>query len=305
MSRKWGFHLVWDQIKSKYIVECYEKNPSLCRRWWSFFTHLFSAGVSIRSLSPYHLELTYKTYQMIVGSTVVRNPSRPTAGQEIVQLQAATDLYSKVAARKTRGGRYGQVILSLFSSMTISQNNLQIILAKLLSKATKLYHSHLFGADKPLERHRDPSDDTELAIFGGHGIVHKDKTGSSKTTHANPSMSHNSCEGLNPSQYLFGPNDTQYQADTTQTRAAELMPHSFDVLAGSYSGVPASCVTDWNIAGLPQWSINQPDLASLENDVYPGFLDAEIGLTREGGLLDSGWDSFIQDIGIFDNSFST
>jgi hypothetical protein len=46
---------------------------------------------------------------MIVGSIVVRNPSRPTAEKEVAQLRAATDIYSKIA-RKTRGGRYGQVI---------------------------------------------------------------------------------------------------------------------------------------------------------------------------------------------------
>jgi hypothetical protein len=52
----------------------------------------------------------------------------------------------------------------------------QVILERLLAKATKVFHDHLSGSSDPRGPPTDASDDAELAIFGGHTLVHQVET---------------------------------------------------------------------------------------------------------------------------------
>jgi len=105
-------------------------------RWWSMWTHLFSAAI-------------------IVGSIVTRAPSSTMSPTAFIELGTAVDLFEK-GAKHSRRARTGIAILR-----------------KLRDKSHQVYSQFRGGSVLPINLpHRRDGDSTdELAIFGGQARV--------------------------------------------------------------------------------------------------------------------------------------
>ncbi|RDB22452.1 putative transcriptional regulatory protein C1F7.11c [Hypsizygus marmoreus] len=115
----------------------FERFPDLCCRWWSIWTHLFSAAI-------------------IVGCIVTRSPSSSMAPSAFIELGLACDLFEK-GATHSRRARSGLAILR-----------------KLREKAFQVYSQFRSGNSTPnavLSVGKPDYGDDELALFGGQTRV--------------------------------------------------------------------------------------------------------------------------------------
>ncbi|KAF8639464.1 hypothetical protein AX16_010317, partial [Volvariella volvacea WC 439] len=114
----------------------FDRYPELCCRWWSIWTHLFSAAI-------------------IVGSIVTRAPSSSMAASAFIELGLAYDLFKKGAV-KSRRAKFGLAILD-----RLRERALQVYAQFRSGRPI----SNILSTDKP-----DYGDD-ELALFGGQTRV--------------------------------------------------------------------------------------------------------------------------------------
>ncbi|KNZ79894.1 hypothetical protein J132_08552 [Termitomyces sp. J132] len=115
----------------------FDRFPDLCCRWWSIWTHLFSAAI-------------------IVGTIVTRSPSSSMAPSAFIELGLACDLFEKGASHSRRA-RSGLAILG-----------------KLREKAFQVYSQFRSGnqsTNAVLSVGKPDYGDDELALFGGQTRV--------------------------------------------------------------------------------------------------------------------------------------
>ncbi|KAG6855101.1 hypothetical protein C0991_006030 [Blastosporella zonata] len=115
----------------------FDRFPDLCCRWWSIWTHLFSAAI-------------------IVGTIVTRSPSSSMAPSAFIELGLACDLFER-GASQSRRARSGLAILG-----------------KLREKAFQVYSQFRSGnptTNAVLSVGKPDYGDDELALFGGQTRV--------------------------------------------------------------------------------------------------------------------------------------
>ncbi|KAF8897440.1 fungal-specific transcription factor domain-containing protein [Infundibulicybe gibba] len=280
----------------KSTLNHYDRFPELCCRWWTIWTHLFSAAI-------------------IVGCIVTRSPSSSMAPSAFIELGLACDLFEK-GAMYSRRARSGMAILF-----------------KLRERAFQVYSQFRSGNPMPpsttlLVSGKPDYGDDELALFGGQTRVLVSRLLSSRTTIRKTVSSPTS--PLNP----LTPTDNEHgaYADSPPDVHPSLMEYLSlfppqHIHTATHPNTASSTVT--NIASYPSFShsmqpssiatsySNRSDMhipsATHANEIS-GFgdnsladphvdNDMDLGMVMSGESgMDEQWISFMRDSGLLDAS---
>ncbi|EGO01985.1 hypothetical protein SERLA73DRAFT_177669 [Serpula lacrymans var. lacrymans S7.3] len=296
----------------KTTIGNFQRFPELLTRWWTIWTHLFSAAI-------------------VVGVIVTRAPSSTMASAALIELDLAVDLFAK-GATHSRRARSGVAILS-----------------KLKVKAFQVYSQFRSGAVLSVADQRsimmpEIGGEDELAVFGGQTrtLVSKilsqssrrkmhssTKSADSPKSSASTPSSTSTDEGshsepipeVHPSLVEFLsllPSSSSTSTQNYNNHNPRSSSTAFD--SGLYSmqmDMPSYSLpnlspspmaydqnnafgnfSDVNMAEGP--STSMPDAGSAAN-----FIDMDMGMILSGDSgIDERWMSFMRDSGILDSNFN-
>ncbi|KIY46632.1 hypothetical protein FISHEDRAFT_75449 [Fistulina hepatica ATCC 64428] len=205
----------------------FDRFPDLCVRWWSTWTHLFSAAI-------------------IVGCIVTRAPSSTMAPSAFIELGLAYDMFQKGAVHSRRA-RSGFAILS-----------------KMRMKAFQAYSQYQAGRGlSKVELSIGPPDygDEELALFGGHTRVLVSRLLSKRRREQNAEVAQTSAESSVQASPTSS-NSPSAENDSRPPQTPYEIPEVHPSLVEYLALLPSSQYLD-NISRLPGLNGNSRSSSSV------------------------------------------